>query len=185
MWPAGVPPPTALRLPPRATPHLVQPPAVQQGGQLVEAGLGRVQQELDSKQIFLKQEEVDMRTDREAESERGQQGGLGINPQTAASAERPLKPQQGARCTGRGHAFFPRPGSPGEGRLPHLCGGEAGHGELQQSCYLDLHGGQRALEDGQGLRRERPQPRVRFTPRSPPLPLPLQPPDRLQQQSHP
>lgn len=63
MWPAGVPPPP--RLPPRATPHLVQPPAVQQGGQLVEAGLGRVQQELDSKQIFLKQEEADMRTDQE------------------------------------------------------------------------------------------------------------------------
>ena len=39
MWPAGVPL-TALQLPPRATPHLVQPPAVQQGGQLVEAGLG-------------------------------------------------------------------------------------------------------------------------------------------------
>lgn len=64
-----------------------------------------------------------MQTDREAESERGQQGGLGINPQTAASAERPLKPQQGARCTGGGTLSFPGPGPQGRaGRLTSAVG---------------------------------------------------------------
>lgn len=36
----------------------------------------------------------------------GRRGGLGINPQTAASAERPLKPQQGARLHREGTHFL-------------------------------------------------------------------------------
>ena len=61
-------------LPPRAPPplpqHLVQPSAIQHGCQLVKAGLRRVQQELDSEQVFLKQEEANTRTGRETENER-------------------------------------------------------------------------------------------------------------------
>lgn len=52
MCPAGVPCPTCHPGPPR---HLVQPSAIQHGRQLVEAGLGGVQQELDSQQVLLKQ----------------------------------------------------------------------------------------------------------------------------------
>lgn len=37
--------------------HLVEPSAVHHGGELVKAGLRGVQQELDCKQVFLKQEE--------------------------------------------------------------------------------------------------------------------------------
>lgn len=68
MWPAGVPPSCLL---PRGPPqHLVQPSAIQHGCQLVKAGLRRVQQELDSEQVFLKQEEANTRTGRETENER-------------------------------------------------------------------------------------------------------------------
>lgn len=49
-----------------------------------------------------------MQTDREAENERWGEG-LWIKPQTAACAEKPLKPKEAARLPG-GNTFFPQPG---------------------------------------------------------------------------
>lgn len=83
--------------PPGQAQHLVQPSAIQQGCELVKAGFCRVQQELDSEQVFLEQEEGKKQMRRQ--TERWEQG-LWIKPQTAAGAQRPLKPKEGARLWG-------------------------------------------------------------------------------------
>ena len=107
--------------------NLVEPPAVQQGGQLVQTGLGGVEHMLDAHQVSLW---------------RGQCTQSLENPPNAAPQIiwLPLLSRIAvvARC------------------LWYLGCGEQRHGKLQETLDLDLHGGQGPLEDGQRLQtRER------------------------------
>lgn len=97
----------------------MQPPAVQHGRELVQAGLRGIEELLDPQEVFLQG--------------MGREGG------------------ENSVGAGWGRALGARD-DPHTHLTPYLSRGEEGQSELDQSLGLDLHGGERALEDGESLR---------------------------------